>query len=315
MSGLTGVLAITDDGWFEFLRDQPLREEVNFWKPSARRGMNVDAFTPFLFKLKAPHNAICGFGYFARFARLPPWLAWEAFGPGNGSASYEEMQDRVRTIRLRIGYKPPPGPDEIGCALIAEPVFFPEERWVRQPSDWPVRTQTEKRYDLAVGEGARVWQECLAVADELAKASPAVGEGTPRYGDPRSVRPRLGQGIFRIATTEAYERACALTGEHSLPALEAAHIKPYSRGGPHAVENGLLLRADLHRLYDRGYLTIVPEDEGAARVLVSDRLRDDFRNGKTYYPLRDARLRMPRQRTNWPSSELLRWHEEHVFVA
>ena len=44
-------------------------------------------------------------------------------------------------------------------------------------------------------------------------------------------------------------------------------------------------------------------------------LRDDFRNGKTYYPLRDARLRMPRLRASWPSPDLLRWHEENVFVA
>jgi putative restriction endonuclease len=50
---------------------------------------------------------------------------------------------------------------------------------------------------------------------------------------------------------EAYERACALTGEHSLPALEAAHIIPFALCGPHDVQNGLLLRADLHGLLDR----------------------------------------------------------------
>jgi putative restriction endonuclease len=75
------------------------------------------------------------------------------------------------------------------------------------------------------------------------------------------VRPRLGQGTFRIATIQAYERACAVTGEHSLPALEAAHIRPFAEGGTHDVSNGLLLRADLHRLFDRGYVTVTPKLE------------------------------------------------------
>ena len=62
--------------------------------------------------------------------------------------------------------------------------------------------------------------------------------GGDRYGSPLLVRPRLGQGTFRIAVTEAYGRACAITGEHSLPALEAAHIQSYRFGGPHEIANG-----------------------------------------------------------------------------
>ena len=47
-----------------------------------------------------------------------------------------------------------------------------------------------------------------------------------RYGNPLMVRPRLGQGYFRVLVTETYQRRCALTGEKTLPVLEAAHIKP-----------------------------------------------------------------------------------------
>ena len=47
-------------------------------------------------------------------------------------------------------------------------------------------------------------------------------------GKPQIVLPRLGQGSFRIVVTDAYERRCALTGERTLPVLDAAHIKPYS---------------------------------------------------------------------------------------
>jgi hypothetical protein len=71
-----------------------------------------------------------------------------------------------------------------------------------------------------------------------------------RYGTPQTMQPRLGQGTFRIAVTNAYG-ACAVSGENSLPALETAHLRPYADGGEHALPNGLLLRADIHRLVRR----------------------------------------------------------------
>ena len=101
---LQGVIAITDHGWYRFLSARPSITEVNFWTPSARTGFRTEPFSPFLFKLKAPHNAVCGFAYFAQYSRLPDWLAWEAFEEGNGCESFEEMRERIREIRSRIRY-------------------------------------------------------------------------------------------------------------------------------------------------------------------------------------------------------------------
>jgi putative restriction endonuclease len=131
-----------------------------------------------------------------------------------------------------------------------------------------------------------------------------------RYGAPVLVRPRLGQGAFRVSVTEAYNRACAVTKEHSLPALEAAHIRPFAKEGPHEVRNGLLLRADLHRLFEQGYLTVTPK----YALEVSDRLRDDYHNGRSYYPLSGARICVPKAEKDRPSSDLLDWHNRIVFL-
>ena len=98
----TGTIAITDYGWYEFLSQRGNWDEVNFWTPSARFAFRASEFSPFLFKLRAPYNAIVGFGYFARYASLPDWLAWECFGEGNGCGTFDEM--RKRLIRLRSGY-------------------------------------------------------------------------------------------------------------------------------------------------------------------------------------------------------------------
>ena len=123
------------------------------------------------------------------------------------------------------------------------------------------------------------------------------------------MRPRLGQGAFRVAVTDAYGRSCAVTREHSLPVLEAPHIQPYAQGGAHDVRNGLLLRSDLHRLFDVGYVTVTPE----LRLEVSPRLRGDFANGRTDYPLHGSAVVVPPHQRSRPDPGLLRWHNESVY--
>ena len=123
--------------------------------------------------------------------------------------------------------------------------------------------------------------------------------------------PRLGQGSFRLAVYEAYEQACAVTGEHSLPVLEAAHIKPHAIGGAHAVSNGLPLRRDLHRLFDLGYVSFRPD----LTFMVSDSLRIEYANGKAYYDMTGRPLRVPDCREHQPDEEHLAWHRETVYRA
>jgi putative restriction endonuclease len=84
--------------------------------------------------------------------------------------------------------------------------------------------------------------------------------------------------------------------------LEAAHIKPYGSGGPHEPENGLLLRSDLHTLFDQGYVTV---DANRFRVVVSNRIREEFENGRDYYQLHGKPIRLPRESNSAPSREYL----------
>lgn len=65
------------------------------------------------------------------------------------------------------------------------------------------------------------------------------------FGNPVLMRPRLGQGTFRVLVTDNYNRRCAVTGEKALPALDAAHIRPVDQGGQHQIDNGLLLRMSI----------------------------------------------------------------------
>lgn len=311
---MEGTIAITDYGWYEFLLQQKNLDEVNFWTPSAHFAFKGEHYSPFFFKLKAKYqHAICGFGFFAKFSRLPDWLAWDAFNAKNGCDSLETMRQRIGQIRDRIDFHSERHRNEIGCILLVQPVFFPRDSWISGPRDWPPANLRHKKYDLTAGEGARIWHECMERTDQ----TKAVESGNeylmqePRYGAARLIAPRLGQGTFRVSVTDAYYRACAVTQEHSLPALEAAHIQPFSKKGPQDVRNGILLRADLHRLFDQGYLTVSVDH----RLEVSPRLKLDYDNGRTYYPLHGVKLALPKATQERPTSEFIRWHNEHVYLT
>jgi putative restriction endonuclease len=235
----TGYVGVTDEGWYRFLLRNAGIDEVNFWRPKdPREFAAVPPGSPFFFKLKAPHNAIVGFAYFVRWSKLPLSLVWETFRDKNGVEDLAAMRDRIARLRRRP-FEPGEDPD-LGCVLLAEPILFSEDAWIPQPADFSPTLVQGRSYDLSQGEGARLWSACR----KRASRGDRVAEEPDRWGNPILVRPRLGQGTFRVSVIEAYARTCAVTGEHSLPVLEAAHIKPYANEGLHEVRNGLLLRTD-----------------------------------------------------------------------
>jgi len=306
-----GYVGLTDPDWYRYLAERPNLDEVNFWQPHGGRAFRaLQPGDPFIFKLRAPQKAIAGFGFFERYESLPAWLAWDLFGDKNGAPDFDGMLDRI--LRLRSEDAPRSGEFQIGCIMITAPVFFSSDDLVEPPADW-ARTgiQQGKTYDLSRDEGARILRDCLERAQRPGRSwnVETTAEVGPRYGAPALLRPRLGQGTFSLAVRDAYSGACAVTGEHSSPALEAAHIVPYREGGPHRIDNGLLLRSDVHRLFDRGYVTVTPDFE----FRVGDSLRDEFSNGRSYYPLSGSRIAVPMDNTLAPDRERLEWHTENVF--
>lgn len=306
--GINLIVAVTDGEWFEMLRQQPDLNEVNFWAPSAA---NFRALRPgelFLFKLHAPRNFIVGGGIFAYANSVPCSLAWEAFGEANGARSAEEMRARIAKYR-----KAAPGDRSdfaIGCRILTQPFFFQEPNWIPVPANWSPNIVSFKTYNTGDAEGEALWE---AVNDRLNRqvASGMLGmaEQGARYGGPHLMRPRLGQGAFRVLVTDIYRRRCAVTQERTLPALEAAHIRPYGDGGAHEASNGLLLRRDIHSLFDAGYVTVTPD----LRFEVSGRIREEFENGRHYYALNGLRIDTPEQIGQQPDSEALAWHNENRF--
>lgn len=137
-------------------------------------------------------------------------------------------------------------------------------------------------------------------------------EETIPYGNFTTIRSRVVQGAFRIMVTDAYKRRCAVTGEKTLPVLEAGHIKPYALSGPNLTQNGLLLRFDMHILFDKGYMTLTDD----YRVEVSSRIREEFENGRHYYAWHGRPLsQLPEMHREWPAAQFLQWHQQNVYKS
>ena len=300
------VVAVTDKQWFDLLRQKPELSEVNFWAPNPRGFRALERGELFLFKLHSPYNLIVGGGVFTYANALPCSLAWHAFGEANGAQSAEEMRQRI------VGYRGPGGGRqrdfEIGCRILTQPFFFEEPDWMPAPS-WSRNIVSYKTYSSDDADGLHLWE---SVQDRLSRGSvPDLAEEAARFGAPQLIRPRLGQGTFRVLVTDIYQRRCAVTRERTLPALEAAHIRPYRDGGTHEERNGLLLRRDIHSLFDAGYVTVTPE----LNFEVSGRIREEFENGRDYYSLHGRRIQAPVVAGQRPDPVALSWHNENCFVG
>jgi putative restriction endonuclease len=303
--GLNLVVAVTDGDWFDMLRRWPNLAEVNFWAPSAANFRALQPGELFLFKLHAPRNMIVGGGIFAYANALPCSLAWEAFREANGARSAHEM--RVRIAKYRKADPTDRSDFEIGCRILTQPFFFEERDWIAVPASWSQNIVSFKTYNTGDAEGLALWD---AVNERMHPLTfPGEAEAQARYGEPQLIRPRLGQGAFRVLVTDTYSRRCAVTQERTLPALEAAHIRPYSDGGEHEARNGLLLRRDIHSLFDAGYVTVTPD----LRFEVSRRIREEFDNGRHYYELHGKAIRPPTDAFRSPDPAELRWHNENAY--
>jgi putative restriction endonuclease len=113
----------------------------------------------------------------------------------------------------------------------------------------------------------------------------------------RQIVSRRGQSGFRAALLEAYRGRCAVTGCDAAVALEGAHLHPYRGPESNTVTNGLLLRADIHTLFDLGLLAPDP----VTRTIVVSKLLA----GTQYAALSTLQLADPVAVSQRPNQETL----------
>lgn len=192
------------------------------------------------------------------------------------------------------------------------------------PPDWKNSIVQGKSYNLDAPQGSYVEQVIRTLfgldlgqavspvnMDDLGQPGSVPGE---IFGDPRLSPVRLGQNAFKALVQEAYGRRCAVTGDRIVPVLQAAHIRPVTDQGENRIDNGLLLRSDVHTLFDRGYLSVDPAKK---TLMVSKRLRAEWGNGEEFYQRAASGepIAMPTRPADRPNVEFLSWHADTLFMA
>ncbi len=300
-------VAVTDNSWFRYHAEHK-PDEVNFWRPGGGSGFAaLEQGAPFLFKLHSPENFIVGGGFFFAFSKLKLSMAWRTYEQKNGCDDFETFRNAI--LAYRHEQDQPAIDPEIGCILLEIPFFFPREMWIPQPADWHANIVQGRSYDTTEGTGKGIWNsvmERLPVVLGYPDLEDTIREKGPMY----VVEGRVGQAGFRTRVMHAYHRRCAITLERTMPALEASHIKPYKLSGPNMASNGILLRADLHQIFDEGYVTISND----YRIVVSDRIRAEYENGREYYQYKGLLIpNLPDDPRERPDKRLIDWHNEHVY--
>jgi len=299
-------VGVTDTSWYQFLAERPGVTDVNFWLPGGGGFSALSPGEPFLFKSKYPENRMVGGGIFNGAITLPISDAWRIFGEGNGVADLSGL--RTAIAKYRNVPVDALGDPEIGCVMLSETTFVPVTATIPAPPDWSPNIVRGKTFHDA---------EALSLAEEVLTdvLERHVGDlravSGPVFGHEYAMPTRLGQAPFKALVLDAYHRRCSITGDKIRPVLQAAHILPVSAGGQNRVDNGLLLRSDVHTLFDSGYLAI---DE-RFRLRVSPRLRSEFGNGEEFYGLEKTVVSLPAHRRDRPNQEFLEWHRDTVFLS
>lgn len=316
-------VGVTDPDWAAFLAARPELDEVNFWVPNPSTGFAaLKEQEPFLFKTHYPGNRLVGGGFFEGYVPLRVSEAWEFFGEGNGVPDVETLLAKTGKYRRSRGsqvsgsnLEMTPSDLSIGCVMLNGVTWFGNSS-LPGPESFAKNIVRGKGYEAGTDSVVDLALTRLLAGhfapEENGQERPATALGQT-FGTPRLVVPRMNQGAFRAVVLDVYESRCAVTGHRIRPTLQAAHIRPVSQGGEHRVDNGLLLRSDIHTLFDLGYVTVDPK----YRLRVSPRLREDFGNGDDLYAREAAgqQIALPRARANLPSREALEWHGDTTFLA
>lgn len=313
---MKAYMGVTDLDWYLQLAKRSLsHDEVNFWFPRSRQGFAaLSSGDPFFFKTHVMHgnpavsDRIVGVGLFSGFARLRTSEAWDWFGLDNGVGSLAELRERIQHYR-----KEPLGPfddPEIGAVLLRQVRFFPPSETFPSPGDFARNLVRGRSYALADLPTTHSAIEAFAHYLHEVPDDTSLLIRPETHGEAITTIPRIGQQAFKAVIAENFHHHCAITGDKVRPVLQAAHILPIEHGGEHRRDNGLLLRSDVHTLFDRGYIGV----DDRYRLQVSPALRQQFGNGDWFYQHAGMPIEIPDKKSNRPNRDFLAWHSDAVFL-
>ncbi len=241
------AISPTDKNWFDFLKVSSLNSYVNFWTPTPWNLRQLNVGNRLYFMLKDPIRKVAGFGEFYEYKNLTAVQAWNEFGYRNGRNSRQvfinSIQDYLDKNSLKFGGQAIDiNTYQIGCIVLNNCEYWEEEHFLdaeEQNIDFATQVVKIKYFDKY-----DPFQQAVNDRDNFNIVNEHRDD---RRGEANI---RVGQSAFKGKLLRAYNNKCCISGETIPELLEAAHIQEYRNRNSNHVQNGLLLRIDLHRLFD-----------------------------------------------------------------
>ncbi|RDI05494.1 HNH endonuclease [Flavobacterium sp. AG291] len=292
------AISPTDKDWYNYLKQNQFNSYINFWTPTPWNISRLKEGNRLYFMLKSPIRKIGGFGEFVEYKNMTAEAAWNEFGYRNGRESKADFLNGIQKYidknsdkygkRLLNSFS-----YQIGCIVLKNCQFWDEE-YYKLPAEYNIefanQVVTIKYYEE---------YDSFLQSDFENDSFDLVQE--PRERKKQLTNIRNGQGAFKGKILKAYRNACCVTGETIPELLEAAHIQQYKSKTSNHVQNGLLLRVDIHRLFDNNLIFI----DGDYVIHVSDLV------GNEYYKRFDGKkITLPDIESEYPSTEALELKRE-----
>lgn len=290
------AISPTDKKWFDYLKDNEHNSYVNFWTPTPWNISGLTEGNRLYFMLKSPIRKIGGFGEFVEYKNMTAEAAWSEFGYRNGRESKIDFLNAIQSYidkhSEKFGKRPISASSyQIGCIVLMNCEFWDEEDY-KLTSDYNIEFATQvvtiKYYE----------QYDPFPKNDLYLNFNIIEE--PREEMKSMTNSRYGQGVFKSKVLKAYNNKCCITGEVVPELLEASHIQEYKCKISNHIQNGLLFRVDIHRLFDNNLIYI---DEYYI-VHVSSALITS-----SYMQYDGVKIALPNSDFEYPSKEALRIKE------
>jgi putative restriction endonuclease len=293
------AVVLTDRRLLENLRASALGEVINFWTPTPWNIRGLRSGNRVYFLLKSPIRKIAGHAEFKRYLNMRASDAWDAYGLGNGVASFSELVALVDHFAGMNSKRYSSIPDpEIGCIELTNSVFYHDDAFIDpQVVGLSIPSKVVK---------IKYFKE----ADPIDATEPSVGAGSFSLVTGVSARKmslrtsRVRASAFRREILANYANRCCITGVALQELLEASHIQPYINENSNHPQNGLCLRVDLHCLFDAGLIAL----DDNFNVILSRKL-----SNTPYKVFAGKQIKLPRDCLVQPAHCALDFHRSSVF--
>lgn len=262
---------------------------IVIWEPEKLLGLSViEKITKGQATKQTPMCPYCGKAdVAARKKKLPKYKCWTR----NCKEEFEEPHWKTKDV---VTYQSRHEMSWISAdGLLAGPelrqlCISPESQNALRKLDW-------KRFTEALAKSPE------PISLSILSAAQKSVTGAPGGHKIATTRVRRGQGTFRKTLLDHFGETCAFTGPTPPQALDAAHLYSYADNGKHHENGGILLRRDLHRLFDLGLIAVNPKNKKLD-------LSEELMNYPTYREMQGSWVTVD------ITSEHIEWIERHWSI-